>query len=356
MKYFLITITGLALLTFSASQAQINQTIEFHTFDQIGLRYAPRIISGTVYFESLPEPLKKTRVRFEIYFNSVANYIGDNPLERDTLVHIAFEEYRVEVSDTLFVWPAPIYTNEPFKGEFEITPLMAGNSSFAIHLIDQRFGALGVSWTFDVDGNLLYLGNPADTTQKGTRAYKGINYPAIFFEGDSIAFEPYPASNAPPYDALRFACVITPVPRIGDTSYISCRVNAIKSIADSVRIELRRRGISVLGEPTTAVKSLTRGEEEEFRTGFVPLAVNGPQYLSFTFRTVETEQQQVIPLDFVFNNDSTLRFIGNLFNYGDHPPDSYLPTAFQSMEVYEAARKEEKRKVDSIKNAGAKRF
>lgn len=352
-----VTYIVLLMATSSISIAQISQTLEFRPFDNFpGVRMAPRILSGHVYFETLPQPLKKTKVRLEIYFNSVANYVGDKALERDTLVHIIYSKRQMHVSDTLFVWPAPIYTNEPFTGEFEVTPLMSGASTVSIHLIDQRVGALEVRWCFDVDGNLHYLGNPADPNQKGSSECNSGTYSAIFFEGDSIAFAPSPTSTAPSYDIVNFSCVIKPPPIIEDTSTIICEVLAIEDIVDTIDIRVDARGVEVVDATELMISPLLLGQKTSVVVQFIPLPVNGPHDLSLRFLTPFPQPGQVIPLSFIFNDDGTLRFLGNGFNYNADIPHTYLPTAFQSLEEYEAAREEEKRVADSIRNADSRYF
>jgi hypothetical protein len=343
--------------TFSISTAQVNQTLEFKPFDDFpGVRMAPRVLSGQVYFETLPQPLTPTKVRFDIHFNSVANYVGDEGLERDTVVHIACSQRQMRVSDTLFVWQGPIYTDEPFTGEFEVTPLMSGVNSLSIHLLDQRVGVLEIRWCFDVDGNLHYLGNPADPNQKGSPECNRATYPAIFFSDDSIAFEPGPTSGASSQNLLRFRCIVEPLPQIGDTSGITCRMTALKDVLERVDIGMNARGIQIVQPPDPVIPPLLKGDQATAMATFVPLPVNGPHELTLTFSLSPSHPGQVIPLSLVFNDDGTLRFMGNRFNYNADIPQKYLPTAFQSLEEYEAAREEEKRVADSIKNADFKRF
>ena len=143
----------------SSPTAQVNNHISDYAIDareSSGPESFRRPFVGEYEFETLPKPLKPTKVNFTLEVNQFPWPIP----QEDWEVVVGYErKYMRLIGDSSFFWPAPHQTGDRFSGSFEFVPLISGYWEFGLCLPHSRDLWLPVGLCFDPDGNLTYLGN-----------------------------------------------------------------------------------------------------------------------------------------------------------------------------------------------------
>jgi len=315
----------LTVLIAQSAIGQINQTIVFDTTKYYFPKPGKWDFVGTFEFESLPQPLKNTRVNFEL----VA--IRDDPDQvtgGDWQIRLLHQENVAKVvSDTLFTWPGPHKRGDRFTGVIEFIPLMSGN--WTMILVNNCTGRVpapeimiyrGISfqWCLDEDGELHSL------DQFGIQsACTGAK--TVFLTSDTLHFMQFPHNHG------AFLCdyeiFITPIPHIDDTSTIIFNLKANARVTPLFDVAIGTNSTDILYEVKNFDFSMPSGDSLIFPVRFVPRLVGQICSINLVFndRSPNSDrkyQRQSISCGFIFGNDGRLRYCG-AENFGSVPEEKY---------------------------------
>ncbi len=286
---------------------------------------------GSFTVTHLPEPLKVCHVDYEFYVARDDWSFNDS----DWTLQVRYPHNIVTIeSDSLFHWPGPHKVGDVYKGGIDFIPLMSGEWTILIAM--QRAGSqningydLGFRWCLDEDGDIGYLGKPRLRGCTGTRV--------TYFEKDSVALRQYvPQSQE---HLFTYNIVVSPIPKIGDTSTVYLHLTATRDIANGRDMEIGSMCMEVVKLPECIRNSINENQHIDLEIQIVPHAVNAVHKLSIDFyNPVATSLRekaitsQTIMCFFAFNIDSTLKY-ASLNGLSSIPKDK-MPAVFRKRDYH----------------------
>jgi hypothetical protein len=316
--------TMIILMLAGSAMGQIYQVIDDFSLKRFPSPYTEwRPFVGRFEFQSLPEPMRPVTVNFTLEATLENQY-----LEGDWGIRITFDpKYMDLIGDTLFTWSEPHPKGSKFSGSFQIVPLTAGLHGFKVELARRGYGhvALAVEWRLDPDGNLELLDK---AREKGTVRYS--YQPWSFFDKDSIQMRQQYVSKsraASPNELVEWKATVTPPFRIGDTSTVRYEFVALQNLVHRLMLDVNLRGMDLVSTSEKISPPLMTGDIASWEIKVVPLAVMDVHEIDLHFRAKDPSRPDypdkqgqlslrgyrtnTVPLSFIFNNDGTLRLVGN---------------------------------------------
>jgi len=304
----------------SSSYPQINQTIgdfegEIKSGDMI---IGKRPFIGTFEFESLPEPLKPTRVNFTFEVNR-----GSSPsYDREWEIRLTYHPKGIRIlSDTVFYWPQPHNLGDQYTGYFEFSPLCSGlwNISFHLHGASM-ITSLNIAYTLDQDGNIIDIGKEDDV--------RGYDIVSTFFNEDSIYFT---QMRIGPRELFKYNFVVKPLFRIGDTSTITYYLTALGDAPAGVDIEVDVDNMQITSLPERISEPVMTGDTLILNIKVIPRAITDEHRISLKLKNSEKDDPDFkyskIICGSVFKNDGKLRFTRDML--GSDIEQQLLPEVYQ---------------------------
>ena len=310
---------------------QINQIIVFDT-----TRYPVADIEhldfvGTFEFESLPQPLKNTRVNFRL---EAIRDEPDNGEPNDWQIRLLYQNNAARVvSDTLFIWPGPHKHGDSYSGYIEFIPLMS--DKWTMVLINNCAGKVpapemmiyhGISfqWCLNEDGELQYL-DQIDSCPWCSAAK------AVFITPDTLHFMQFP------YEKGSFLCdydiYVTPIPHINDTSTIIFSLHANSNITPQYDIAIGTYSVDISYESNNVDFNISPGDNLVVSVNFIPRLAGRICSINLVFndRSLNSKdkyQRQSIACGFIFDDDGKLRYCGGS-GFGLSANDKYPRLPYQ---------------------------
>ena len=307
-----INITIFIMLVISPTAiGQINQTI---VFDTARYHFSPPprwAYVGTFEFQSLPQPLKSTRVNFELEAaRDDINYVEASNWQIRLLNQ---ENVARVIGDTLFNWPGPHKRGDRYSGSFEFIPLMSGRWTIVLAnncpggaLFPDGMLSRGISfqWCLDEEGILHFL-DQFDMGEPCT----GVT--TVFLTADTLHFMQFPylcGSELCDYDIL-----ITPIPHIDDTSTIIYDLHANARVFSQYDIAIGTYSVDISYESKNIDFNMFPGDNLIIPVQFIPRLAGKICTISLEFndRSLDTERnyrRQSINCAFIFDHDGKLRY------------------------------------------------
>lgn len=299
---------------------QIQTTIgDFET--DINLYFGPqsRFFVGSFHFQSKPRPLEPCKVDFILEISKEEPSISANDWE----VMIARYDYAVRIiGDTVFRWAGPHKVGARLTGTIEFIPLQSGVWGITLyyhHPVRNTYyeymqAGIGFRWCLSPDGELRYLG-------KGPGMPDGcMSVNSTFFKGDSIIIYDSPGPNGD--GPFEYTVLIEPQPRIADTADIHFFLRARQDISTGCNLSIDVGSMELINQPEKMNFAIFKDQLIERSFKVIPRPIrNGHgitcQILCVPAQKLGYEYSQMITCSFIFNNDSTLRYV----NYEDHNYD-----------------------------------
>ncbi|PKK84619.1 MAG: hypothetical protein CVT49_02020 [candidate division Zixibacteria bacterium HGW-Zixibacteria-1] len=301
---------------------QINQTIVFDTtrYPASGSDKEHWDFVGTFAFNSLPQPLKKTLVNFEL------EAIRDDATDWQIRL-LNHNNVARMLSDTLFNWPGPHKRGDKYSGYIEFIPLMSdkwtmvltNNCTGKVPIPEMMiYHGISFQWCLNEDGELLYL-DQIDSCPWCSIAK------AVFITPDTLhimQFTYLRGSELCDYDIF-----VTPIPHIDDTSTIIYVLHANSLVTPYYDIAIGTSSADISYEPCNINYVMYPGDSLIIPIKFIPrlaqqiCSIN----LDFNDRSSNSDRKyehQSIICGFIFDNDGNLRYCGGS-NFGHVPEDKY---------------------------------
>lgn len=321
---------GLTAILAHNGIAQVNRVIDVGFSEKFPeSNYWAYVYSGRFEFEELPVPLKATRVSYTLKAGLIDSL---EVMKEDWDLHITFPENAVEIiGDTVISWPGPHKTGDILTGSFEFIPKASGRQKLWLYpyrdkssdeLVNKYYHGVAITWCFDEKGKLLLLA----PERKGHKEYYPVR--TYFFDDDSITININLLNGN--NDIFDYIYSFKPLPHIGDTSIMYITLLPQKDVPDGCDITINGRSVDICNVPRKIDYPITEGMVIEDSLIICPLPVKRGhaifilfQYYSQKYNRATTSR---IGCDFIFNNDGTLKYIGN--GLGNVPEDEY-PTVFR---------------------------
>ncbi|MFZ5979669.1 MAG: hypothetical protein ACOYVF_03475 [Candidatus Zixiibacteriota bacterium] len=299
MKYTLLIL----VLTISSCYSQVNTVIgDYEKEVNWSGDGGPRPFIGTFNFETIPEPLKPTRVDFTLEVNSDIYVNQDDKWE----VILNYPHKGVQLlCDTVFTWAGPHIIGDQYTGYFEFVPLCSGNWRFLLHLNGvSMISALDFAFKLNQDGNIVALGKTKDV-----RGYE-IPICTFFNNNDSV----FIGQQGHVSDELfEYNYVVKPIFNVGDTSVIIYYLTALENAPNGVDIEINVDNMDVITLPKKISKPVLKGDTLILNLQVVPRAIKDEHRIIIILKnnkhTDNDYKQSIITCGSVFNDDGTARFI-----------------------------------------------
>ncbi|PKK84620.1 MAG: hypothetical protein CVT49_02025 [candidate division Zixibacteria bacterium HGW-Zixibacteria-1] len=327
--------TNIALFVFlficSMTFGQINQTI---VFDTTIYHFSPPprwAYVGTFEFQSLPQPLKTTRVNFEL--EAVREDINQVEVSNWQIRLLNHDNVARVIGDTLFNWPGPHKRGDRYSGSFEFIPLMAGR--WTMVLANNCIGKVpvpdmmlnrGISfqWCIDENGELQYL-NQLDMGPSCSVSR------AVFITPDTLHFPQF--SDRRGLELCDYDMIITPIPHIDDTSTIIFNLHANSHITPQYDIAIGTNSTDISFESKNINFNIPAGDNLVIPVKFVPRLARERCSINLVFndRSLNSErkyQRQSIACGFIFDDDGKLRYCGGN-NFGHVSKEKYPRLPYQ---------------------------
>jgi hypothetical protein len=311
-------------------RAQIQQNFDISDPEYVwpGGGVAERQIMGSFTFESLPEPLKATRVHYTL---RIAKN-GPSAIKEDWTLKVNYQDDAVRLrSDSVIFWPGPHHIDDQLSGVIEFMPLRSGRWSINIYLDDTNIvwigyrlaGGLVISWCFDGDGKLQYLGKGSVEQTSCT------DISNFFFNRDSVVVSESEFSIHS--YAFKYRIVIHPTPKIGDTCQIHYYLTANEDLYDCCDITVALTCARFVERPREIGGFIKKGQlvEDSMKIVLLPVRNDHAARFSMEFTPADKDRykNQLIPLHFIFREDGGLRYINAegfpYWKYSDIYPTSF---------------------------------
>ncbi len=305
---FLLTIYGGLAIGADVNQYIADTTQLFP--NGIGPELKPFI--GSFKIEPALSPDKISKVNYEIEIINDHKYY----LDQDWELKLDFGENGSRIiGDTLFAWPGPHKKGDKFTGSFELQPLKSGTWNIGLYLYrlnqDRCYlspiSGISFSYCFDEDGLLQYCGEYkplAIHCESSKVSFFDKNKDTLFIQG----------INQPHLDrGFSYNYYISPPPKINDTSSIHFILRANADSDGGVDIHLSTKGIKILSYPDPIGYSIHKGDIIELEFSFKPIPREYNDlgiYFSGWNAASNSPNTKTIMIQFVFNNDNSLKYIG----------------------------------------------
>lgn len=324
----------LLLIIIVPIKAQIISSIEineenFPISEVIKYYEGNRIFNGVIDIPVLPQPMEKTKVEIKL---TVADDIEQHKLgflEQDWNLKLYHLDNATKIiGDSLYYWPGPHKVSDEYFISFEFVPLMSGKYSICINFDrpDNRlspgafFRGVSFEYCFNEIGELLLLDGAA---KRPRDSY--ITPRVNFIKGDTIILKQYPQRKNS--FAFEYEVIITPIPKIGEVSNITYRFTANENLPYGSNLDISTTGFNVLSQPRKLDKAINKDDYFEYSFDIKPEPINGENLIVMHFEYASESassgiSSQTIPIGFIFENDSTLKFISNdqnRLNLQDYP-------------------------------------
>jgi hypothetical protein len=289
----------------SSPTAQVSTHIGNYVSDA---KYTRNFV-GEFDFETLPEPLKPSRVNFTL--EVAETRVPAPPLDWE--IKVRYEpKYMRLISDSVFFWPAPRSIGDRMSGSLEFIPLVSGYWEFTLELVGPlyRGSTLPVGLCFDPDGNLTYLGNRK-------RNQVDCDYPrTTFFNTDSVHIIQYAQSLQNPDLIFNYSMTIAPPFRAGDTSRITYHLMTVRNMPNPVCLIVESDGFVLTTLPEPLNGPYLVGQELELYFEVVPQAVPSAIRLTVDFEEQTPNNgrdvmRQHTVCRAVLSDDGSLRLVGD---------------------------------------------
>ena len=306
------------------TSAQINRHIDYDSLKNNPPEYGhpwDRYFFGSFDFETLPGPLTPTRVNFTL--EAAKDDVPEKD-DKDWIVQVLYPRHAVKLlGDSLFLWPKPHHIGDIYTGILEFMPLISGRFDVSLVRKGTR-GAVAFRYCLDEDGNLLNL------NRVKSRDIECDVHPVNYFYMDSIVYK-YIARNVES-ELFNYHMVITPLPKIGDTSTITIYLNAAQDIPNGCDIRINGHCFEVIQNLQAIDYAIYEGQQVQLSFKFIPLPIEVGHWLSVTLSTeskklYKKKEEHHIPLNLLFNDNGSLRYFSNIRSFNQLSKDR-LPKGF----------------------------
>ncbi len=318
-----------------AGWGQIERTIEFND-PVIDGYYMPvtRYFVGSLHFQSLPKPLEICRVEYRLKIPKERP--GNSAKEWEIKFDCRGDEARL-LSDTLIHWLGPHKAGDSLIGIIEFIPLKSGTCGISFgyngpgwHFFEREKYGICFRWCLNPDGELLYLG------KIGAQPDGCLSVRSTFFHGDSIVI--CDDGDYTSDDLFEYRILVEPRPKIGDTSNIHFLLKARQDVPEGCDLRIYVGSMEIINQPKKLNFPIHKGETIEYKFRVIALPFRNGH--GITLGTMcgpiikgEHKYSQVTRCSFIFNNDSTLKYVnysGSNYDpyYIDSLKNDLLPNAF----------------------------
>lgn len=313
------TILNAFLMIFMAIgvYAQIQTHISGYENDKRRYLEGPRRYIGSFDIETPPAPLSISKVNFSFEVTDLKDHYGPDPFGGDDwLLKVEYADHAVSIiGDTTFLWPGPHRAGDRFNRHIEFMPLRSGIGGISIALAgngrDPDSGpigsGMGFRWCLSPDGELRYLGKGEDMPQDCD------DFTTLFFKNDSVligeAFEMRKSY------AFEYRMLLTPLPKIGDTTTLHYYLRANEDIPGGCDIKLDAYCVEVVSLPKRMNNSITTGQVIEDSLKFISNPVRDRHGITIDFQFEPVSQDrfssQAIGACFIFDEIGNLKYIND---------------------------------------------
>jgi hypothetical protein len=330
-KFFLIVL--FPILAFGQIQTTVGDFKE--KIYSGGLNPEFRFFVGSFNFRSLPKPLEPCKVDFVLEIPEEHSPIPEN----DWKIRINYHNNAVQIiGDTTFIWFGPHNVGSRYSGTFEFIPLRSGDCGVTLNYhspvrhtaYENKKAGIGFRWCLSPDGELRYLGKG-----QGMPEDCG-NINSVFFKGDSLTILDDPESRSS--QPFEYKILAEPQPRIGDTTNIHFFLKARQDILTGCDLSIDVGSMELLNQPDKMNFPIFKDQLVECTFKVIPRPIRNGHGITFHI-SCEPEMgkmckySQIIECSFIYNNDSTLRYVnyedGN-YDYGhvEELKKTLFPNAF----------------------------
>lgn len=232
------------------------------------------------------------------------------------IIGIHYRQGKVRIlGDSIFTWTGSHKPGDRFSGTLQFEPLASGYHTISVYaktkptmtLYQWVRTGLTFGWCLNENGELLYLGNSDATSIAFDYVY------THFFKGDTIVV----SGGAESHYLFDYQILVSPIPRIGDTSQFIYKLVAKKDFPNGIDLRLRSRHMKLVSLPDNLGTPLFVGDTLNVTVKAMPLQIQKGQGLSLQFwveygnKELGGKGRQWIGCTMHFNTEGNLQFIND---------------------------------------------
>ncbi|MCH7689470.1 MAG: hypothetical protein IIA17_00305 [candidate division Zixibacteria bacterium] len=267
---------------------------------------------GSFSFQDLPEQLTPVTVDFELVVPDTFTW-GNN---EDWILGVHYRQGKVQLlGDSIFTWTGSHKPGDRFWGTLQFEPLASGFYTITLYakpkqtltLMAAITPGLTFGWCLNESGELIYLGNPESKTITCDYVY------THFFKGDTV----FISGGADSRYLFDYQILVSPIPRIGDTSQFIYKLVAKKDFPNGIDLRLNSRHMKLVSLPDNLGTPLFVGDTLNVTVKAMPLQIQKGQGLSLQFwveygnKELGGKGRQWIGCTMHFNTEGNLQFIND---------------------------------------------